>query len=210
MLLPLPRSNQNPLALVADRYGVTEFGDITPELLRTIYKGREPDSRRLFWRVVDQLAFFGVVFRSPALRGKNLLNDWQESLYLWPLRARYSEVMRWGDDQRLNAKVLEYGLRLKGDTLGVPLKSLQSLVPGVSFLEESLAREGIELVDYRELLARTSGQRGEPDTQGGRKEGRTLDAEPTSVPTPESPSSIDREDVEFLVAGHEVVLPAAM
>lgn len=214
---PLPRRNNNPLSVVASRYEVDIFGEVTPEILRDLYAQDGADSRRLFWRVVDQLAFFGAVFTTPFLRSKNVVHDHERALFLWPDPSVRSEPMGWCGVAPIRYLAAEYGLIRRGDAFGAPLEAVESLAPWL-YLEPHLREEGFEMLSAAELNAReVRGYDAAADTRAseaanGFPHGRIGNPEVPAKPQHvlEAPTTVAEtaRSIRFNILDRELMLPA--
>lgn len=197
---PVPQHNHNPLQSIADRYGIREFGEVTPSLLRRLYEQQHHENRQFFWRIINQLAFFGVIFESPMLSARNILSNWDGSLYLWPPQPIRSQTLRWDGAWSLRGRALEHGLVLKDDAFGVPLKALKSLAPE-SPVEGMLREEGFEVLTFDELNEREYIKRGSAQPERVKENRKIFESTED-----ERAVSEEERDLRFKVAGQEFAL----
>ncbi len=216
---PLPKSNHNPLSVLADQNGLVTFEEVTPDVLRVLYAQNDAESRRLFWRVVGQMAFFGAIFTSPLLRSKNVLSDHRGCLFLWPHPSVRSEPMEWWGAASVRAQAADYGLIKREDAFGTALKALELLDPQFH-VEPHLREAGFEMLSADEINAREiRGYVGAPNKPVSvATNGSSLDQLSSSGVPAESPvlsgnpttvtETARSRSTRFTVLDRELVLPA--
>ncbi|KAF0197165.1 MAG: sigma-70 region 4 domain-containing protein [Bacillota bacterium] len=122
----LPLSNVNPLSLLASHNDIKTFGQITDAMLDEVYCSFDKTiNRQLFWRLIRQLAFYGVVFEGK-LQRHNVIHDFEGQMYIW-ISHKYRDEHILNTTRESQQARFELGVMTYGDIVGIPYASLRAM-----------------------------------------------------------------------------------
>lgn len=142
---PIPKWNNNPLNIISCKYQIDYVDQITSDVLQKCYL----EDGVLFWKVVKQLAFYGVPF-SGTLAKHSIVKNVEQSMYLWA-QGETDKNFSPPIPETVLSKAREYGILFDNDAVGIPLDSFR-LSNGDFPVRRVMEDYGFLVLDYHELL----------------------------------------------------------
>jgi len=140
----IPTNNVNPLYELSYNYNIKHFKDINKDLLKKVYK----NNRVKFFKLIEQLTFFGVRFNDE-LKKYNMIPKDESKIFKNKNNGFlcYDNI----DDKNLIKSMRKYGLIKKQDINGLYLKSVKLKAEKSINLQEFIEDNFLEIVNIEDL-----------------------------------------------------------
>ncbi|TYB31285.1 MAG: hypothetical protein FXF47_04960 [Candidatus Mcinerneyibacterium aminivorans] len=129
----LPLENNNPLYKLSEFYDLTTFGDLDKNILKEVYE----NNVKLFWNIIKQLAFYGIIFNNKAAKYNIIKNAHYAFLDIDP--KYFDEKIKYEyypNLSKIKNLLLDFGILYKRNLSTIPVKSILYYYNNLSIIEE--------------------------------------------------------------------------